>query len=85
LTSVNLANLPVKPTWVTGLKEKVPPEKAVVGWIVILVAMESASHAVDKKAKREANTLVAVQHLHNAKVIREEAIIFREKNNENNT
>jgi len=69
---------------VTGSKEKVPPAKAVAGWIVILVAMESASHVADKKAKREANTLVVVQHLHNAKAIREEVIIFKKRNDDKN-
>ncbi len=46
--------------------------------------MENANHVVDKKAKREVNTLVAVQHPHNAKVIKEEAATFREKNNDKN-
>jgi hypothetical protein len=46
--------------------------------------MESASLAADKKVKREANTLVVAQHLHNAKVIREEAIIFKKRNDDKN-
>jgi len=41
---------------------KEPQVKKVAGLIVILVAKASVNHVVDKKAKNEPNTQLAVQH-----------------------